>query len=240
MMCRLGKRLLLVEDTGSIAVLLEATLRRDGYKVDIAETVSDGLRLFEEADNGPVPYDLVLVDLNLPDGDGTELLGRIACYRSCPPRFALSADATRHSRSRARAAGAERFFEKPFDLGEVRQAIGDCLGADPTLRRHSPEPDHEAEHARMTAQYVKFLENVAEEFEAQVALKRLGSLLHQIAGSATLYGMVRLSRLAQSLSGRLQADGPSAESDIREILRQELRVTAQQTRLASCEAVVAN
>ena len=238
-MCRMGKRLLLIEDTGSIAVLLEATLRRDGYKVDIAGTAAEGLRLFEEAAAGPVPYDLLLVDLNLPDGDGTELLGRFACHKACPPRFALSADATRRARSRARAAGAERFFEKPFDLAEVRQAIGDVVGADPTLRSHKAEPDQVAEQARMTAQYLLFLESIADEFEAQVALKRLGSLLHQIGGSATLYGMARLSGLAQSLSARLQTEGPAVACDIRAVLRQELRVAAQEARLASCDVSIA-
>ena len=62
------RRILFVEDEASIFEPFSKALRRNGYNPVIAQTVAEGLELAERVDP-----DLVLLDLNLPDGDGSDL-----------------------------------------------------------------------------------------------------------------------------------------------------------------------
>jgi DNA-binding response OmpR family regulator len=65
-------------------------------------------------------FDLVFLDLNLPDADGIELLGE---FRGISPKtrvVIVTGDATDANREAARKAGADRFVEKPFDLALIR------------------------------------------------------------------------------------------------------------------------
>ncbi len=65
-------RLLLVEDDLSLSTIVERGLREDGYAVDTANTVLDARHELEVND-----YDLVILDLGLPDGSGLELCREI-------------------------------------------------------------------------------------------------------------------------------------------------------------------
>ena len=123
MMCKAGKRILIVEDTDSIAVLLAATLRQDGLIVDIAKTSQAAMSKFVTSLESTIPYDLLLVDLNLPDGDGADLLSQMASFDVCPPSIVVSADGSGAARSRAKAAGADDYVEKPFNLSLLKDKI---------------------------------------------------------------------------------------------------------------------
>ena len=58
-------RLLIVEDELDLAAAIATGLRREGYAVDTAATAADARERLDDA-----PYDLVCLDLSLPDGDG--------------------------------------------------------------------------------------------------------------------------------------------------------------------------
>jgi DNA-binding response OmpR family regulator len=60
-----AKRILLVEDNSDIRSLLTGILRREGYSIDEAGTVAEAMGLLDAC-----PYDLALVDWQVPDGDG--------------------------------------------------------------------------------------------------------------------------------------------------------------------------
>src|SRR5262249_23943588 len=62
-------RFLLVEDSARLQELLGETLRNAGYRLDVVGTIAD---LLDSA--AAVDYDLVIVDLGLPDGDGLEAI----------------------------------------------------------------------------------------------------------------------------------------------------------------------
>ena len=77
------KRILLVEDERPIHELLTHALRAEGYVVDVATTIADAWRELDAR-----PYDLVIADWRLPDGDGTVIadaaaqLGAKTCVMS--------------------------------------------------------------------------------------------------------------------------------------------------------------
>jgi len=239
-MCKAGKRLLIVEDTNSIAVLVAATLRRAGLCVDVAKTAKEAMTHFVASTEGPISYDLLLVDLNLPDGDGAELLAKMASFDVCPPSFVVSADGSDHARERARVAGASQFFEKPFNLSVLKDAIEDAVSKTAQSEAGRASKKFAAAERGLIDNYLKYLAGLASDLECPLSHKKMSSLLHQLKGSANLYGFNRLSDLTTSLGMRLVEQGTNSTNDIREILRQELLIDiASRSKFASCNAFAA-
>lgn len=239
-MCKAGKRLLIVEDTNSIAVLIATTLRRDGLCVDIAKTAKEALTRFVSSIEGPIPYDLMLVDLNLPDGDGADLLAQMAGFDVCPPSFVVSADGSDDARERAKKAGAAKFFEKPFNLSALKDAIEQAVSAPPQPEAALEPEEFAATKRELIDNYLKYLVSLASELERSQSYKRMSSLLHQLKGSANLYGFDQLSDLVTSLGARLVEHGPNSASEIREVFRQELLIElATRSKFADCNMSIA-
>ncbi len=63
-------KLLIVDDEPLVRRSLQKTLERKGFDVDTAEDCNSGLASFESAETGPQPYDLAILDLNMPCFDG--------------------------------------------------------------------------------------------------------------------------------------------------------------------------
>jgi len=75
------------------------------------------------------PPDLVLMDINLPDADGFELIHRISSPGGGPPVIVLSAYSSTSSVVQAMRQGAINYLEKPFNLKSLRRAITEALTA---------------------------------------------------------------------------------------------------------------
>lgn len=103
-------RILLIEDNESNAYLARFVLERRGHQVVEARSGSAGI---ERARGGP--YDAVLLDLRLPDGDGCEFVPHLTAL-SAAPIIVVSAHATSADRERSRQAGCAGFIEKPIDV----------------------------------------------------------------------------------------------------------------------------
>ncbi len=112
-------KILLVEDNKPIEKLVTFILSDAGYEVLTAESGLRGLRAIRE--NAP---DLVLLDLDLPDVDGYEVLGEARNARSVEATavVAFTAHANQPDRAKAERAGFDGFIAKPIDpVGFVRQ-----------------------------------------------------------------------------------------------------------------------
>ncbi|WP_262694179.1 Hpt domain-containing response regulator [Kordiimonas aquimaris] len=223
-MCKTGKRILIVEDTDSIALLLEANLRQQGYVPEVAGTVKQALECFKKAEAGPIPYDLLLLDVSLPDGNGLSLLEQLVSLENCPPIFVLSADGSSIAKENARLSGASMFFEKPFNFPRLNEAINQHIVHKKPERYAVCDVDIEAEKKALTKSYRDYLKNVAEQLQGGMSHKALTSLLHQLKGSAHLYGLNRLSELSTALGEQLINLGPKAAPEVKSVLRQEIIV----------------
>ncbi|MCU1452690.1 MAG: hypothetical protein JWN46_836 [Acidimicrobiales bacterium] len=126
-------RLLVVEDEADLADALARGLRREGYAVDVA---SDGAGALERL--ALTPYDLVCLDLNLPDIDGREVCRRLRTdprYQPEPGEAAprvlmLTARDGVGERVAGLDDGADDFLVKPFDFGELAARIRTLLRRD--------------------------------------------------------------------------------------------------------------
>ncbi|HEY1558210.1 MAG TPA: response regulator transcription factor [Kofleriaceae bacterium] len=128
-------RILVVEDDPSIRMGLEDTLAAKGYEVDVVGKGGDGA---ERALTGR--YDLVVLDVMLPDIDGFEVCRRIRASRNDArrvPVIMLSARGAELDRVRGLELGADDYVTKPFSLMELLARVASVL-----RRAHgnSPEP----------------------------------------------------------------------------------------------------
>jgi CheY-like chemotaxis protein len=81
-------------------------------------------------------YDLAFVDIHLPDANGLDLMLQIRDLSPATKIVVLSSDGSSANRECAFARGAWQFIEKPFDLCEIAQVLGDC-NSGPVQERRS-------------------------------------------------------------------------------------------------------
>ena len=111
-------RLLLVEDNPPLADVICRSLRQDGYVIDWAKDK-------READSWLTTqqYDVVLLDLGLPDADGSEVLRRLRASGNHTPVLVLSAREAVDERVRLLDLGADDYVVKPIALNELEARI---------------------------------------------------------------------------------------------------------------------
>jgi two-component system KDP operon response regulator KdpE len=122
-------RVLVVDDEPQILRALALNLRARGYEIDLAPTGRDALR--QAAANHP---DVVLLDLGLPDIDGTDVVRGIRGW-SKVPIIVLSVRDAEHDKVAALDAGADDYVTKPFGMDELLARLRAAV------RRHQPAPE---------------------------------------------------------------------------------------------------
>ena len=115
-------RVLIIDDERPILMTLEALLRRHGYQVDTAPNASQGLKLLKTKSHA-----LVLLDLQLPDGDGLETLDRIKTELPDLPVIILTAHDSLHNAIESMKRGAYHFISKPYAPEELLSLIEKAL-----------------------------------------------------------------------------------------------------------------
>jgi len=108
--------IIVVEDERKIADIVKAYLEREGYTVRLASTGGQALDLFRE------PFDLVILDLMLPDMQGEDLCGIIR-ERSDAPIIMLTARSAEEDRIRGLGIGADDYVVKPFSPRELTARV---------------------------------------------------------------------------------------------------------------------
>ena len=118
-------RILVVEDDPSIRMGLEDTLTAKGYEVEVVGRGGDGA---DKATGGR--FDLVVLDVMLPDIDGFEVLRRIRAAKGAArrlPVIMLSARGAELDRVRGLELGADDYVTKPFSLMELLARVASVL-----------------------------------------------------------------------------------------------------------------
>jgi len=126
--------LLLVEDELPVRRFLRAALGSRGYRLLEAGTLREAEQL--ATSHNP---DLVLLDLQLPDGDGVELLQRLRAWSSRPV-LVLSARGREEDKVRALDAGADDYLTKPFGAEELLARIRAALRRGAAVPGEPPGP----------------------------------------------------------------------------------------------------
>jgi DNA-binding response OmpR family regulator len=112
------RNILLVEDEEQLGRVLQQHLQHSGFDAQLAATGAAGLRAAERS-----PFDLVLLDLMLPDIDGFEVCRRLRIRNACVPIVMLTARSSEVDRVRGLETGADDYLSKPFSLAELTARI---------------------------------------------------------------------------------------------------------------------
>ncbi len=123
------KRLLLVEDDRSLGATLHERLLREKYDVAWVETRQSALTKLNEG-----LWDLVILDIGLPDGSGFELARHIKSNATMPIMF-MTALSTAEHRLEGFEIGAEEFIPKPFHLRELLLRVQHVLENHPVRHK---------------------------------------------------------------------------------------------------------
>lgn len=107
-------RVLLVEDDASVAKSIELMLQAESFIVDTTDLGEDGLEIGKIYD-----YDIIILDLMLPDIDGYEVLRRLRQAKVSTPILILSGLSELDNKIKGLGFGADDYLTKPFDRREL-------------------------------------------------------------------------------------------------------------------------
>ena len=125
--------ILLVEDDKNISITISYYLQSEGFSIHTAKTIKEGIEKIENND-----YDLLLLDINLPDGTGYDFYQKMKNIQEIPTIFLTALDEEKDI-VKGFDLGADDYITKPFHAGELLLRIKNVL-------RHSvrtPEKEKE-------------------------------------------------------------------------------------------------
>ena len=145
-------RILIVDDDESIRKALAAVLEEDGYIVDTAQT---GKEAVEKCNTSF--YNLALIDIRLPDMEGTQLLKTMK--ESTPPmvKIIVTGYPSLSNAIEAVNKGADAYLLKPFVMNDVLRTIKEHLNRQKETRKYSEE------------RVAEFIESRARELEVEAS-----------------------------------------------------------------------
>jgi len=118
----LKKTILVVDDDKSILRTFTRILQKSGYEIEVAET---GKEAIEKAENRR--YDLALVDIRLPDMDGTDLLGRLKKQLQHTVKIMITGFPSLETGVKALDEGADAYLVKPVKPQELLMLLDEKL-----------------------------------------------------------------------------------------------------------------
>lgn len=132
-------RVLLVEDNVDLGQAVREQIGEDGHAVDWVQTLDHAQLAI-----GSTPYDLILLDLMLPDGRGIDFLRRLRSAGDGTPVIILTAMDQLSDRIAGLNAGADDYLVKPFDLSELSARVA------AVARRYSGNPNPQLQLGALT------------------------------------------------------------------------------------------
>ena len=206
--------ILLVEDNLRLQELIEQALRDAGYRVDLATTVAELL-----AAAASVQYDLLIVDLMLPDGDGLDAIRALRARRSSVPILIMTARGSIDDRVRGLDAGADDYLIKPIHqaelLAHVRALLrrpSEVMG--PILRTGNTEFDEAMAEVRCSGKPVRL--RLRERRLLALLMRRSGFLVskNMIEEALSEFGREMSANAIEALISRIRRSLSDARSDV--------------------------
>ncbi len=227
---RFLKTVLLVEDDPDIMHLLEGIFDQSSYRCLLAGNGNDALKI--ALSEWP---DLVMLDLNLPDMTGFDVIKSLRNSQFVNPVFVQSAWVSTEYKAKAIAAGCDEYLLKPLDSNHLKKLISDYFfnTDDPGM----PVERYQALYQRFLNSFPEkqktlqqFLSNDIETCHSR--RQDLHTYVHRLAGSAEMYGMKPIASTAklidQLLSDYASNDVPKCESERRkQIINALSKLSAQ-------------
>lgn len=222
-------RILVIEDTEDVAWPIKAKLERDGHAVDCALTAATAYDCIAVQ-----TFDLIILDINLPDGCGFDILRALRSGGNASPVLALTARSDVEDRVNALDLGADDYMVKPFDLRELQARVRALL------RRSSGESSGTFEYGPLRYDQVQRKVTIhGEEIKLtpremsllEIFLMHIGRALSKEEIHAKLYGFDEDSALnaVELYVGRLRRKLAGSAINIQTLWGVGYRVTVDDT-----------
>jgi two-component system, OmpR family, KDP operon response regulator KdpE len=117
-----AREILIIEDDERIRRILQTILTAEGYRVGEASTLAGGALLAIQRF-----FDLIILDLELPDGNGIDIIRKTRQSKRAVPIIVLSACSNESDKIAALDAGADDFIIKPIAMGELLARVRSAL-----------------------------------------------------------------------------------------------------------------
>ena len=207
-------RLLLAEDSERLQELLSESLKQAGYMLDVVATAAE---LFSSV--AATKYDLLIIDLGLPDGDGLSAIRDLRATGMSVPILIITARGSIDDRIVGLDSGADDYLIKPFNHAELLARIRALLRRPselqgPVLRRGRTEFDQAKDEVRCSGRPIQL--RLSERRLLAALMRRSGAVVAKSAIEGTLSQFSRdLSPNAvEALVSRLRKALSDAESGI--------------------------
>jgi CheY-like chemotaxis protein/HPt (histidine-containing phosphotransfer) domain-containing protein len=216
-------RVLLAEDAPDVHVVLSQILKKMGLDVETAEDGRLVCEMAEESKAEGRPYDLILMDIQMPGMSGYEATQQLRQRGWKGPIVALTAHALAGDREKCLEAGCDEYMAKPITAAGLRSILARYLGQAPAAEQpptSAPQPVRESaglldcglldpdKVAALLDAFRGELPARAERIDAASQHRDrtlLSQLAHQLKGSAGLYGFDGISGTARTICDRLRA-----------------------------------
>ncbi len=196
----LSGNILLAEDGKDNQAIITLLVRRTGAVLDIVE---NGKQVLEALSHRT--YDLILMDMQMPQMDGADALKHIRQSGNNTPVVMLTANAMLSDRQRCKALGANEFLTKPIDNRRFYQTLSDFLSspkenAPLVQQNHDGAYDSDLEDIRIRflAELPGRMANIKQHFGVS-DFHKAGFEIHHLKGLGTSLGFPEITRLGREI-----------------------------------------
>jgi PAS domain S-box-containing protein len=235
---RLAGRVLLAEDGEDNRALACYHLREVGLEVTVAETGAAARDMALAAQRDGQPFDLILMDMQMPELDGYEATHQLRDMGYRLPIVALTAHAMGGDRERCLAAGCNDFAIKPFEWETLLEVLKKYTRPAMPVRRAPAVPQSQAQAPASRTSHLdallskpataKLVETFANRLPERCAAIRAAAdavdealikrLAHQLKGAAGGYGFSSVTDAAASLEKTLISDAAALDTAVRTLI----------------------
>ncbi len=229
-------RIIIAEDNPINQELTIAMVQSAGHGCDLARDGQEVVEAVLEADRLGQPYDIVLMDMQMPQMDGlqaTRAIREAGIDAARLPILAVTANAYADDVQRCKDAGMQAHLAKPLRLTALRAALSQWTARSEQEPQVSGEPFEEETDPRLRKMFEDRLSAALEAIDKvlgssrtdEVDVQAAGSLLHQIAGVAALFGQAELGEICRlSQHEILQAQDDHGLRELLNAIRQRLAI----------------
>jgi CheY-like chemotaxis protein/HPt (histidine-containing phosphotransfer) domain-containing protein len=209
--------ILLAEDSEDIQVYLRYLLEKEGLDVT---TVSSGSKVLHELAQSD--FDLILMDLQMPDGGGMETTKIIRNSGNKIPIFALTANATKHDEIECLEAGFDLFLTKPIDREKLLEALACYLPIVEKIKIEGHGVVESGSDSNLNLQQhffnsLVFKINNIIDFNKSKSFDSLEKELHQLKGASGFYGYPQLAQIGEKIECAIKKT--SNEKEIEDLIK---------------------